>query len=134
MLTSEVPQSGAGWSSPVARWAHNPKVAGSNPAPATNFSSFASSAQHATAPPRSALAREGGGQLVVGAGLGEQRVGLGLERLHGVSTGCEADRWLLERSERHNRFGELGGIPTLLPIHALPGSDDLPGSLGVVVN
>ena len=27
----------AGWSSLVARWAHNPKVAGSNPAPATNF-------------------------------------------------------------------------------------------------
>ena len=26
---------GAGWSSPVARRAHNPKVAGSNPAPAT---------------------------------------------------------------------------------------------------
>ena len=26
----------AGWSSPVARWAHNPKVADSNPAPATN--------------------------------------------------------------------------------------------------
>ena len=25
----------AGWSSPVARWAHNPKVVGSNPAPAT---------------------------------------------------------------------------------------------------
>ena len=25
----------AGWSSLVARWAHNPKVAGSNPAPAT---------------------------------------------------------------------------------------------------
>src|SRR5712691_11171931 len=29
--------SDAGWSSPVARWAHNPKVAGSNPAPATNL-------------------------------------------------------------------------------------------------
>src|SRR6185437_11877039 len=28
----------AGWSSPVARWAHNPKVVGSNPAPATNSS------------------------------------------------------------------------------------------------
>ena len=28
----------AGWSSLVARWAHNPKVAGSNPAPATNGS------------------------------------------------------------------------------------------------
>jgi hypothetical protein len=28
----------AGWSSLVARWAHNPKVAGSNPAPATKHS------------------------------------------------------------------------------------------------
>jgi predicted GIY-YIG superfamily endonuclease len=28
----------AGWSSPVARQAHNLKVVGSNPAPATNFS------------------------------------------------------------------------------------------------
>ena len=28
----------AGWSSLVARWAHNPKVVGSNPAPATNKS------------------------------------------------------------------------------------------------
>ena len=27
----------AGWSSMVARRAHNPKVVGSNPAPATNF-------------------------------------------------------------------------------------------------
>ena len=31
--------SDAGWSSSVARRAHNPKVVGSNPAPATNFSS-----------------------------------------------------------------------------------------------
>ena len=29
----------AGWSSSVARWAHNPEVAGSNPAPATNSGS-----------------------------------------------------------------------------------------------
>ncbi len=28
----------AGWSSPVARRAHNPEVAGSNPVPATKFS------------------------------------------------------------------------------------------------
>jgi hypothetical protein len=28
----------AGWSSPVARWAHNPKVVGSNPTPATKES------------------------------------------------------------------------------------------------
>ena len=27
----------AGWSSLEARWAHNPKVVGSNPTPATNF-------------------------------------------------------------------------------------------------
>ena len=27
----------AGWSSSVARWAHNPKVVGSNPAPATIY-------------------------------------------------------------------------------------------------
>ena len=29
----------AGWSSLVARRAHNPEVVGSNPAPATNFNS-----------------------------------------------------------------------------------------------
>jgi hypothetical protein len=32
--------SGAGWSSPVARQAHNLKVAGSNPAPATKYSNI----------------------------------------------------------------------------------------------
>ena len=31
---------GAGWSSPVARQAHNLKAAGSNPAPATNFFTY----------------------------------------------------------------------------------------------
>jgi hypothetical protein len=30
-----LPDRVAGWSSPVARWAHNPKVGGSNPPPAT---------------------------------------------------------------------------------------------------
>src|SRR5579864_99761 len=30
----------AGWSSLVARWAHNPKVGGSNPPPATKFFSY----------------------------------------------------------------------------------------------
>ncbi len=33
----ETIQTIAGWSSLVARRAHNPKVVGSNPAPATNF-------------------------------------------------------------------------------------------------
>jgi hypothetical protein len=32
-----LPPSVAGWSSLAARRAHNPKVVGSNPAPATNF-------------------------------------------------------------------------------------------------
>ena len=32
--------SDAGWSSSVARWAHNPEVVGSNPAPATNVSKY----------------------------------------------------------------------------------------------
>ena len=32
----------AGWSSSVARWAHNPKVEGSNPSPATNLVSWCS--------------------------------------------------------------------------------------------
>src|SRR5690349_21074370 len=46
---------GAGWSSPVARQAHNLKVAGSNPAPATNrrpglVSGFFVSASCATEP------------------------------------------------------------------------------------
>ena len=37
IATGHVPEHilGAGWSSPVARQAHNLKVAGSNPAPAT---------------------------------------------------------------------------------------------------
>ena len=34
--TNIVLRDGAGWSSLVARRAHNPKVVGSNPAPATN--------------------------------------------------------------------------------------------------
>ena len=36
----------AGWSSQVARWAHNPKVAGSNPVPATNYGDVAQLGEH----------------------------------------------------------------------------------------
>jgi hypothetical protein len=36
-LIREMMKITAGWSSPVARWAHNPKVSGSNPDPATNY-------------------------------------------------------------------------------------------------
>src|SRR4051812_1526622 len=37
LLRSSMKYGDAGWSSPVARQAHNLKVAGSNPAPATNL-------------------------------------------------------------------------------------------------
>ncbi len=67
-------------------------------------------------------------------GLCDQRVGFGLERLHGVSAGSEASWWFLERCELHNGFSELGWVPTLLSIHALPSGNDLFGSLSVVVN
>ena len=33
--TPKIADTDAGWSSSVARWAHNPEVVGSNPAPAT---------------------------------------------------------------------------------------------------
>jgi hypothetical protein len=41
----------AGWSSPVARQAHNLKVAGSNPAPATNQLSLTTAPKHPLAGP-----------------------------------------------------------------------------------
>ena len=37
----------AGWSSSVARWAHNPEVVGSNPAPATRKISTKGSSERA---------------------------------------------------------------------------------------
>ena len=36
-IGSDMPNIDAGWSSLVARRAHNPKAVGSNPAPATKF-------------------------------------------------------------------------------------------------
>src|SRR6185295_10599925 len=74
------------------------------------------------------IVREGRGQLAVGLGLGKQCVGLGLERLHGVCAGSEASWRLLERDEFHEGVRELCRVTTLLPIHALPGSDDAQAS------
>ena len=37
LLASQIFKHDAGWSSPVARQAHNLKVVGSNPTPATNY-------------------------------------------------------------------------------------------------
>src|SRR5256714_10455240 len=75
-----------------------------------------------------------GGQLAVGFGLGEQCVSLGLKCLHGVCAGSKTNWRFLERNELHERVSELCGVATLLPIHALPGSDNLLGLRGVIVN
>jgi hypothetical protein len=58
---------------------------------------------------------EGGGQLAVGLCLGEQRVGLGLERLHCIGAGSKTNRRLLEPDERYEGLGELGGSPPCFP-------------------
>ena len=39
MCGHKITSTDAGWSSSVARWAHNPEVVGSNPAPATSNNS-----------------------------------------------------------------------------------------------
>src|ERR1700683_3858581 len=52
---------GAGWSSLAARRAHNPKVAGSNPAPATNRFYFSEDARVAVGDPQQLRVREQGG-------------------------------------------------------------------------
>ena len=49
----------AGWSSLVARQAHNLKAAGSNPAPATNFPRFSRDASEKQLPRSSAQANYG---------------------------------------------------------------------------
>ncbi len=52
---------GAGWSSPVARWAHNPKVAGSNPAPATRINALSVKALRPIS--RQGFSASGGSQI-----------------------------------------------------------------------
>src|SRR6185295_8579060 len=61
----------AGWSSLVARWAHNPKVGGSNPPPATKLSS----SQSQTISIRWPLARRSGFRIS-GCSLGLIATGL----------------------------------------------------------
>lgn len=54
-------QADAGWSSSVARWAHNPEVHGSNPCPATTWPPFSESSETAVLfiPNSSAVVRFG---------------------------------------------------------------------------
>ena len=51
-------------------------------------------------------------------GLCKQGLCLGLEGLHGDGAGGEAGRGFVEPRELHEGGGELGGVATLLAIHA----------------
>ncbi len=77
---------------------------------------------------------EGGGQIAVGLGLCEQRVGLSLERLDCIGAGSKPGRRILEPDERYESLGELGGVAALFPIHTFPSGDDLLGPFGIAVN
>ena len=77
---------------------------------------------------------EGGGQLAVGSCLGEQRFGLGLERLHCIGARGKTDWRLFEPDERYQGLSELRGVATSFPIHTFPGRDDLLGPFGIAVN
>src|SRR5213083_2190026 len=85
----------AGWSSSVARWAHNPEVAGSNPVPATKWNG-----------PR----RFSGGRFHVG-GNGRKSAGLGARA---IIEGGEP------RTQSPRRVGGVNGVPRRKPrIHGL---------------
>src|ERR1700733_14317585 len=66
--------------------------------------------------------------------LGEQRIGLGLEGLHGIGTSGKPERRLFESGEMHNCMSELSRVAALLAVHAAPSVNDFPGLLGVIVD
>src|SRR6185436_7422912 len=86
----------AGWSSPVARWAHNPKVAGSNPAPATKFEIAVSD-----------LRCLSGGRSSVGRAPRLQRGGQGFEspRLHQSLRSAKLERLRFSSSAEVSTLG-----------------------------
>ena len=67
--------------------------------------------------------REGRRQRAVGLGLGEQRVRLCLERLHGIGTRGEPSWWFFERDERDERVRRasrrLRFASPSIPFHAV---------------
>src|SRR5687768_1474322 len=66
------------------------------------------------------VVRQRAGQVAVGVGLGEQKVGLLLESGDGVGAGGPAQRRLVGVGELDEGVGELGGVAALLAVHALP--------------
>ena len=80
------------------------------------------------------VVREGAGKLPVGVGLGEQVVGLLLDRGDGVGSGDPPQRGRVEFGELDEASGELRGVAWLLAVHASLAGDDLGGAFGVVVD
>src|SRR3982751_5552456 len=66
--------------------------------------------------------------------LVEERVTLALEGFNGIGTGGEANRWLVQGGQLDQGPGELGGVASLLAVHALPTLDSRHGALGVVLD
>src|SRR6266700_3897665 len=78
-----------------------------------------------------AVVGEVAGQLPVGVDLGEEVVGLLLNRCDRVGSCDPARRRVLLPGEFYEGGGELGGVAGLLAVHGLPGRDGLRGALGV---
>jgi hypothetical protein len=70
----------------------------------------------------------------VGLRLCEQRVRLGLKRLYGIGACSKTSGRLRKADERHQSSRELGGVPALFPVHALPGDNYFLGLLGIALN
>jgi hypothetical protein len=105
----------AGWSSPVARWAHNPKVAGSNPAPATNDTCKERSSE-SRRPLRLYGRAEHGGQIPSQFDLKRLSVLVrgqhdGVYEAAGTLRGFRPGLWLLKRAR------ELGDLRATNPGH-----------------
>src|SRR3954468_9451898 len=80
------------------------------------------------------VVREGRGERAMRVGLGEQFVGLLLERLDSVGTGGPAQRGLGLARELDQSLGELGRVAALQAVHLLPGADGFPRLVCVVLD
>ncbi len=117
----------AGWSSPVARQAHNLKVLGSNPSPATNFAlgfvprrfcfftcRSCRHEPHRRHPDRSVASRHGGasnsGRAVQGRGLAGDRYFLNLGTFSPTPQKPDFELTLIEE-EQIEAFAAASGLP-----------------------
>ncbi len=91
-------------------------------------------AKHQNLRGQSVLMSKGAGEFAICVRLSQQCIGLGLEGLHGIGTSGEAGWRFVESGKMNECVGELGRVAPLLPVHAAPSGDDLPGLFGVVAD